>query len=268
MTEPSEPRRKRFYLPEGDGFTPTRLSGSPWRGDAQNGLALGLLMAHTLETQADTGGGHLARFTLDIMRPAMAQLTHVNWRVARGGRRVRLLEGVLEAAGETAARATALYISPTGAPPPSMPLVSPGGPPETTTERPFVSREAGLDMKVGRRWSVDASGESCDQSVWLRVEADIVPGFGASPTATAIAAADIGGSTIRAHARDWTYPNLDIAVHFARQPEGAWVHAATRPLVLGSGVAVIDHRFSDTRGAFGRAHQTLYFTRGARSAAA
>jgi hypothetical protein len=253
-------RRKKFYLPEGGGFAPMRLAGSPWRGDAQNGVALGVLMAHTLETRADTGGGRLARFTLDIMRPAPAQLTQVTWRVARAGRRVRLLEGILEAGGVEAVRASALFVSPTGPTPPPQPLVSPGAPPDEAPEPPFVPIETGLEMRVLRRGRLTQAGERVQQSVWVRLLAEAVPGGGTSTLAAAIAIADTGGASLREYTADWTSPNLDIAIHFSRTPRGEWVHAATAPMVLGNGVAVIDHRLSDVDGPFARAHQTIFYT--------
>jgi len=252
-------RRKRFFVAEGDGFVPTGLSTSPWRRDSQNGLALGLIMAHTLGARPEAADGRLARFTLDILRPAPAQLTHVAWRVVRGGRRVQLLEGELKAGGEIAARASALFVAPTSPTPAGQVLRPPPLRPENAPpDWLLMPRETGLHTL---RAETRAESRSGRQSLWLRVEADIVPGSPASPVATAIAVSDFGGSTLREYGKGWTYPNMDIAVHFSRTPRGEWVHASSAPMMLGHGVAVVDHQLSDLDGPFARSHQTLFLSR-------
>jgi hypothetical protein len=258
MTEASASVRKTFYVPAGDGFRPTALTMSPWRSDAQNGVSLGMLMVHTLETRADTGGGRLARFSLEIMRPAPRTLTHVAWRVARSGRRVRLLEGVLSADGIEAARVNALIVSPTGEAPPPMPLAPPGLPPEGSSTPSLMPFKSGLDMRL-KRGALTETGQRLRQRMWMRLLADIVPGVAPSPHAVALAVSDTGGACMNDYAKDWTWPNLDIAVHFSRTPRGEWVHASSDALVLGAGVATIDHHLSDIDGPFARAHQTLLF---------
>jgi hypothetical protein len=258
-TTPAPPeRRKRFYVAEGDGFVPTGLSISPWRGDAQNGLALGLMAVHTLEARPEAKAGKLARLTLDILRPAPAQLTRVTWRVARGGRRVWLLEAEIIAGGETAARASALFVAPAGPAPDAQPLRPPGALPQDAPERLIMPRGTGL---LAVRDATRAEARSGRQSLWLKLTADIVPGSPASPIATAVAISDFGGSTLRDYSADWAYPNMDIAVHFSRTPRGEWVHAASAPMMLGHGVAVVDHHLSDLNGPFARAHQTLFLSR-------
>jgi hypothetical protein len=259
MTETSALPRKTFYVPEGDGFRPTGLTMSPWRSDAQNGVSLGMLMVHTLETRADTGDGRLARFSLEIMRPAPRTLTHVSWRVATSGRRVRLLEGVLSADGVEAARVNALIVSPTDEAPPPMPLAPPGPPPEGPASPSPMPYASGLDMRYQRRGGLAETGERVRQSMWMRLLADIVPGVAPSPHAVALAVSDTGGASMNDYATDWTWPNLDIAVHFSRTPRGEWVHAHSDALVLGAGVATIDHHLSDVEGPFARTHQTLLF---------
>jgi len=251
-------RAKRFYVAEGDGFVPTGLSTSPWRRDSQNGLALGLLMTHTLVRRPEAAQGHLARFTLDILRPAPAALTTIAWRVARGGRRVQLLEGELIAGGEVSARASALFVAPTGPPPPPREMHPPPVSPEDALERTVLARGTGVDTRLVERRTESPTGR---QSLWVRVEADVVPGAGATPIGAAVAASDFGGSSLRDYSKEWTYPNLDIAVHFSRAPRGEWVHASTLPMMLGRGTAVIDHHLSDRDGPFARAHQTLFFGR-------
>jgi hypothetical protein len=258
MTTTPDHEPKPLYRPDGGGFAPTSLSASPWQADAQNGVSLGALMAHTLGVQANPEGAYLARFTLDILRPAPRALTRVVWRVARAGRRVRLLEGELEAGGVIAARASALFVAPDGPAPPALALVPPAIPPEEAPPRPLNPRESGLESRLIQRGQ---PSEGVKLSLWVRVKAPIVPGAWASPITTAIAAADTGGAALGDYGAAWNFPNLDIAVHFARAPHGDWVHVDAEAMVLGNGTAVINHRLSDRQGAFARGHQTLFLTR-------
>jgi len=250
-----------FFHQEGEAFAPTALSANHWHPDAQSGVALGLLMSHTLQAQPEAANGRLARFTLDILRPAPALPTRVAWRLANSEGTVRLLEGELEAGGQVAARASALFVDPTAASPPAMPLVPPIAAPEDAGKAPAMARQIGLEprfLSVGR---LGPSGERTPHVLWLRLEADITPGVRASPISTAVAISDFGGSALGDYGSAWNFPNVDIAVHFARQPEGEWVQTRVSPLLLGENVGIIDHRLSDRRGPFAHAHQVMFFTR-------
>jgi hypothetical protein len=253
-----------YFLPDGDGFVPTPLSFSPWVADAQNGVALGLLMAHTLERQSQLRREHIARFTLDILRPAPAAHTRIDWRALPAGRLARRLEGGLVAGGVVAARATALLVA-RGRPGPPAQMLQPAiAPPEEATDR-VTSRESGLEVRLIKDAAAVVSGKRLVRTVWVRVRADVSLGDRASPIATAIAAADTGAFSLGEYREGWNFPNLDIAVHFSRAPRGEWVRVDAQTLMLGTGIGVIDHHLADGDGAFARAHQTIFFSRSGRT---
>jgi acyl-coenzyme A thioesterase PaaI-like protein len=252
---------KPFYTREGDVFMPTGLSTSPWNRATQNGVALGVVMSHTLNEEVGAAHARLARLTLDILRPAPIGPTRVVWRALHDGRRVRLLQGELEADGVIAARANALLVAPSGPTPEAQSQLPPAISPEQATDETIVPRQTGLETRIVQRGRVDLSAARRPHRVWLRVEAEITPGAPASPVSTAMAAADCGGSSLGPLGAEWNSPNLDITAHFARAPRGIWVQTEAEPMMLGNGVAVINHRLSDRDGEFARAHQTLFFTR-------
>jgi acyl-coenzyme A thioesterase PaaI-like protein len=253
-TQP-QPARRRFFEAEGAGFRPTGIATSPWRRDAQNGLAMGLLITHSLEQRPEAAQSRLARLTIDILRPAPFDFTEIAWRVVRGGRRVQVLEGEFVAGGVVSCRASALLVAPTGPPPPPQAGEPPAIAPEEATGGLVLPPQTGLDAR-----RVQDAADNV-HSMWLRVEADVVPGARASPVATALALSDFGGATARRYSRAWTYPNLDIDVHFSRTPRGEWLHASSTTMMMGRGVGVVEHRLSDREGPVARAHQTLYFSR-------
>src|ERR1019366_3131992 len=131
---------------EGPHSLPQMQTPSPWRRDAQNGVALGLLMAQTLEAEIDLDREQLARFTLDILHPAPFAPTRISWRVTHADDRVRLLEGLLEARGLKAVRASALVLASSEAAPVAnrSALITP---PEDSSERELNQR-SGLSVRL------------------------------------------------------------------------------------------------------------------------
>ncbi|HXQ47746.1 MAG TPA: acyl-CoA thioesterase domain-containing protein [Caulobacteraceae bacterium] len=252
----SEREIDEYYGVDGDEFLPTMLSASPWRRDAQNGVALGLLMAHTLEAQFDPSREQVARFTLDILHPAPFAPTNVTWSTIRADSRIHLFEGKLEARGLKAVRASALVLA-AGE---SAPRTDGGrdfAPPAESSERE-LNQQSGLNVRLMRSGSRGAATHS-RATAWVRVEADVTPGEPASNIAAAIAAADMGAVALRRYRDCWDFPNLDVAVHFVRPPHQGWLRVDTEPLMLGAGVCVINHRIFDGEGPCARAHQTLFF---------
>ena len=235
-----------FYRSGSEGFLPTALSRVSSPSKFQHDAALGLLMAQTLEDQIETGRDRLARFTLDMLHPAPAEPTTIEWRVRRAGRRVRLLEGQSKAGEVVAAQAIVLVVTPSGRPPPPQPLMGSNPPLDDDNPAAPPRRLEGLDVREAGR------------AIWVRMNAQVTPGAHRSLLATALAAAHAGTDRLGAL---WPlgYSRLDMAVHFSRGPRGEWVKAETTPMLLGDGIGVVDHALSDAEGPFARAHQTVLF---------
>ncbi|MET0181418.1 MAG: acyl-CoA thioesterase domain-containing protein, partial [Caulobacterales bacterium] len=174
MNDARGPLPNYFYTREGDAFAPTLLSQSPWDGRAQSGQAIAALVAHTLEASGDLGNAQIARFTLDILRPAPMAPTRVTWRVARAGRRVRLLEGVFLAGGDAAVKATVLAVAPDAPHPASQELPPPPISPEAAPRIQIADRITGLDTRLVRRRGENAARY---HSFWVRVSAEVAPGI-------------------------------------------------------------------------------------------
>src|SRR3954447_5278576 len=100
-----------FFTPEGDALVPTDFALSLWGDDQIHGVALSGALARSLEQAvAELGRDDLrpARYSLDLFRPARKQPSRTSTRVVREGRRLCLVDTVMEQEGEPVARASAL----------------------------------------------------------------------------------------------------------------------------------------------------------------
>jgi acyl-coenzyme A thioesterase PaaI-like protein len=245
-----------FFELENGAHAPYPIARSPWREGYQNGLAIGGLLAHTLLEAELPEGMDLARFTMDILRPAPMAPTHARWRTVREGRRTGVLEGVLTIGGADVARATALFVrrSDHGAPP--TPYGPPDMPPEAAPREYMLPKGMGLESRlIGK--GVPNTAQPVGR-VWVRQDTPIVGGGACHPLIAAVQAADFAGSLASGIDREaWTSPNIDIAVHFLRQPRDEWVLVEATALAPGNGSTLVETQLSDRSGLFAHAHVTL-----------
>jgi Thioesterase-like superfamily len=102
------------------------------------------------------------------------------------------------------------------------------------------------------------TGRPGPATVWTRLRTAVVDGHDPSPAERVVAAAD-SGSGISA-VLDWTrwsFLNVDLTVHLARPPLGAWVCLDSSTQVDASGTAVASTTLFDTGGRIGSAAQSL-----------
>src|SRR3954452_10718559 len=104
-----------FTRGAGDVLLPTELACSLWSDDQLHGVALSGAMARSLEhAVAATGRTDLraARYTVDLFRAARMQPCQIRTVVVREGRRLCLVDAILEQDDEPVARASGLFLLP------------------------------------------------------------------------------------------------------------------------------------------------------------
>ncbi len=104
-----------FTRAHGESLVPTELACSLWSDDQVHGVALSGALARSLERAvADTGRADLrpARYTVDLFRAVRMQACDIRTTVVREGRRLCLVDAVMEQDGEPVARASALFLQP------------------------------------------------------------------------------------------------------------------------------------------------------------
>ena len=90
-----------FFEPSGPGsYRATPATAGPWSADAQHGGPPSALAARAMEQHEADERMRLARVTVDILRPVPVGTVILRTRTVRPGRRVALLETVMESGGQ------------------------------------------------------------------------------------------------------------------------------------------------------------------------
>jgi Thioesterase-like superfamily len=257
-----------FYEPLGDGrFLSTPATSGPWDPRSQHGgppaALLGRAFEHLEPARPEL---RLARVTVEILGPVPVAEVVVRARVARPGRRVELLEGVLEVEGREAMRAVGWRIAVAAGRAPVVP--EPGEP------LPLPKEKAPVDWGGEKGWRgaytggylsaiewlfcAGAPGIPGPAQAWLRPRIPLVAGEEISPFSRTLLLADSGsGVSAELTPDDWLFVNTDLTVVLYRVPAGEWTCLESRTTIGADGVGMAETRLADERGRMGRALQTL-----------
>jgi hypothetical protein len=252
-----------LFVPDGDSVVPTPRARGPWSVDSLHGGPVAALVAGAVESLAVDDGLQLARITLELLRPVPVAPLVVRSAVVRPGRRVQLVDTVVEAAGVEVAWSRALRIrvagdreptAPTGAedPAPAPPEEGAAQPPTPGDYRAFHNE--GMEMRF-----VSGSWERLGPAtVWFRLRCPVVLGSEPTPWQRVAAAADFGNGVsaeLSFATSLFINPDLTVAVH--RPPIGEWVGLEARTRFGSPGIGATESALWDRHGRIGRAIQNL-----------
>lgn len=258
-----------FFEPAGNGaFVATPATAGPWSPDAQHGGPPSALAAWVIEQHEPSPAQRLARVSIDILRPVPLGKLTTRVRTVRAGRRIALLESVLEADGQEVLHARGWRIERPRGPVPVIPdqeapEPQPGPPtPEATAPViPRLSRARTAGYLSYIDWQFLGShgfGEQGPGRGWSRPRVPLIAGHEATPMCRALLVADSGSgiSAVLDGAR-FIFINVDLTVTLTRDPVGDWLllEAGTRTGSDGTGLATTV--LSDTTGVCGTGLQTL-----------
>lgn len=254
-----------FYLPLGDDrYASTKDTVGPWSPDFQHGGPPCALLARAIELCEPAPGMLLSRFTAEFLRPVPVAELAVSARVARGGRRVQLVEAELAADGHPVLRARGWRLRqerPDGLlatppdPPPALPAGNTGlaGP-----VRPVPGFESGYSAAMEWRFAAGVTEAPGPATVWGRQRVLLVDGEQPSPVQRVAAVADSGNGVSWELPLDrWTFANIDLTIHLVRPPEGEWICLAARTQIDPGGVGLATSTLYDSGGRIGRGAQSL-----------
>lgn len=259
-----------LFVRDGARFLPTDLARGPWSPDALHGGPPGALLATRLEQhEGGHDGGdamHVARVTVELLRPVPVRPLAVTTRLARPGRKVQLVEGSLLDGEREVARATVLRIRRADlALPAGMSSAAPPPGPETVSAAPSMTRpylgfhNAGVEHRFVR----GALAEAGPATDWIRLRVPLVEGEATSPLARVVAAADFGNgvSWTLSPLDGWQFINPDLTVYLHRYPVSEWVCLEATTHAEPHGVGLAESRLWDERGAIGHSLQSLLLDR-------
>jgi hypothetical protein len=247
---------------DGDRFVPTDLARGPWDPNAQHGGPSGALLARLID-QHDVGPpAHVARMTIELLRPVPMQPLELRARTLRPGKKVQLVEASVLADGTEVVRATALRIR-------QADVEFADAPDDRLTPGPGALRERfenlgelnfgfAMEMSVARG-EIGAAGPA---AVWFRLAVPVVAGEETTPLMRVAAAADFGNGISGAVTwEQYLFINPDLTIYVHRLPVGEWIglDAVTWPTHEGVGIA--DAALYDEQGRIGRSVQALLLER-------
>jgi hypothetical protein len=212
------------------------------------------------ESDESDGGQRLARVTVDILRPVPLGKVSVRTRTVRPGRRVSLLEAVMEADGREVLHARGWRIA---IPPGQVPVIPEvAAPPPIPAEQPppaFSRAHAeGYLSAVEWRFLNGSFNEYAPGRAWTRPRVPLLAGEETSPMCRALLVADSGsGVGIALDPVRFLSINVDLTVVLPRDPVGEWLLLDSMTTVGGQGTGLAETTLSDTQGPCGRAMQTL-----------
>jgi acyl-coenzyme A thioesterase PaaI-like protein len=270
-----------LFETDADHVVATELARGPWTPDALHGGPVAALLARAVESCPTDEPMHVARLTVELLRPVPLTPLSVSASVSRPGRKVQLVEARISSGERDVAWGRALRIrldttagassgspdtesegvsgpgpvpgrdtGPGGAPP--LPDAGYGSPSPIGAFRAFHNAGAELRYVTG---AFDARGPA---TVWVRLAVPVVPGEAPTPLQRVVAASDFGnGVSSELDFARYLFINPDLTVHLHRPAIGEWVclDAATRIGVPGVGIA--QSALWDVHGPIGHSLQSL-----------
>lgn len=263
-----------LFVPDGGRFVPTEYARGPWSPDSLHGGPVAALLAGTVDAQPADEPMHVARLTVELLRPVpLAPLT-LSCTVPRPGRKVQLVEAVLSDGRRDLAwgRALRLRLQPTGAGAPDLPDPNHGPVPGRDPDAPAGpddGHDSSSPTALGHYRAFHNAGAELryvtgsfttlgPATVWVRLAVPVVAGEEPSPLQRVAAAADFGnGVSAELDFGRFLFINPDLTVNLVRPAVGAWVclDAVTRIGIPGVGLA--ECRLFDVLGPIGRSTQSL-----------
>jgi hypothetical protein len=261
---PKSERPPVLFHVDGDRFVPTELTRGPWDPNAMHGGAPGALLARAVERFEPGPAGHVARLTVDLLRPVPLAPVSVRTRMLRPGKKVQIVEAALVADDAELVRMTALRLREA-----DLALPDAAAPADRLEPGPSAAlsfRDEGdldfghaVDMSLARG-SWETRGPA---AVWFRLNVPVVEGEETSPLSRVVAAADFanGISSSLDWNDGWTFINPDLTVYLHRIPATEWVGVDAVTWPEGRGIAVAEAGLYDEEGRIGRSVQSLLLDR-------
>ncbi|NKY45455.1 acyl-CoA thioesterase domain-containing protein [Nocardia cerradoensis] len=220
---------------------PEPRAGSGWGADQMRGPAVSAALAREVERTVETLGRpdlQPVRWTLDLFRAVRMRPSVTSAAIVREGPRLCLVDAVLTQDGEPAARASALFLRPSEAPPGQ---VWSGG---TTPTAPAAGRRPTRDPErlyhtESEGWGewTDAFRDSPRKRIW-HFAIPVVDGEEPTPFQFAASVADVTNMVSNLGSAGLEYINPDVTMAITRLPAEREVGLALTERVEHHGLAV------------------------------
>lgn len=253
------------YVSLGEGrYLATELTRGPWDPKHQHGGPPSALLAHEIARSAlPLELTHLARLTVNLLRPIPIGELHIAVDTAYAGRNAGHFEAVLSAGGKQVARATALVQRESNL---AIPAALPGHPlpaaPRTVEESPaarfpFNKQWVGYPDLVEIRIA-EGSYFKGPSAAWFRLCHPLLEDVALLAIERVAVAADSGnGISSVLDFKHYSFVNNDLTINLLREPKGEWICIDARTQLAAGGGGLAEARIFDEEGLIGRSTQSL-----------
>ena len=257
-----------LYVPEDGGYRATALTIGPWDPGFQHAGPPAALLAREVERTGGIAGGQTVRLAFDILGPIPVSPVRVRGTVLRPGRRIELVEAVLDAGDDRPLmRVTAwrmrvseggLAAAP-GVPEPPLPAMP--APPEASRreDADFFTEEVAYHRALEWRFGAGSFNSPGAAAAWTRPSCALVEGEPMTPLQHLLVMTD-AASGISAEL-DWntmSFANVDLSLALHRAPQGEWLGMDAATVYGGTGAAQCYAVLFDETGAVGRSSHALF----------
>ncbi len=266
MTPPDE----ALFHVDGDDVVPTELARGPWSPDALHGGPVAALLARAVESVPTEEPMHVARLTVELLRPVPLDRLSVSVSMARPGRKVQLVDARISSGDRDVAWGRALRIrlqppdsradgQPADSPVPDVDPDAPPGPGAGyRTPAPIGAYRAFHNTGAELQYVAGAFDQLGPATVWVRLAVPVVPGESPTPLQRVMAGADFGnGVSSELDFAHHVFINPDLTVYLHRPAVGEWVCLDASTAIGAPGVGVAQSALWDVRGPIGRSLQGL-----------
>ena len=253
------------YSEVGDGaFRASELTRGPWHPDHQHAGPPSALICRAIEHRgAKDGLTHLARLTVNLMRPAPIGDCRVEVAPDYVGRNAGHFSGRLIAGGKDIARFTALMQREEDLPIPDRTLGHPPPrAPKPVSESPVVAfpfKDRGIGYgHLVENWLAAGRFFKGPCAAWFRMNHPLIEGAIPSAYQRVAVAGDSGnGISASLDFAKYVFINCDLTINLFRRPEGEWICLEARSLFGDNGCGMAELALYDEHGMIGRATQSL-----------
>ncbi len=267
MTDNGQPHMSKhlgaFYRREGSHFISGELTRGPWDDRAQHGGPPAALLGRAIEQWgAQAASRHVARITVELLKPIPLGKLEVQVEPIRVGKHVDWLLARLLHEGRELARATAVRMSTADLdlPEPHCPPQAPPAPPSSVAPFvfPFFSTEVAYHRAVDIRIVEGIWGTNGPITAWLGLTASLIEGEATSPFVQMLVLADAQNGVCPAlDATQFAFINPDMTVYLRRPMAGSWTGLRARSTPDNAGTGLVQSELYDQSGEVGRVLQSL-----------
>lgn len=245
-----------FFAVTDGGLVPHPDARSPWSADMLHGRLLAGLAAWAVERDHGDPDLQPVRLTVDLYRSPTMEPTTVATELVRDGRRVRVVDAVLQVGGVEVARASTLFLRRADAG--ALPAVDDAPrtaawdtpPPDELPELPMPGGSVPFDVRSPTGSGFGAPGD-VTRRVWMRENRPLVAGAEITPFVRAALLADFASPLANMGTEGLSYINADLSLYLSRLPEGDWLGISTDDRVVADGVSIAQCPIHDTGGPVG-----------------